>query len=181
MSPRDELTNKLLRVAKQDFAAFDAVYELTSAKLFGIILRILHRRELAEEVLQEVYLKIWERAGDFDPSRASPITWMAVLARNRALDCARNNASAPIDYVEDVDIHSDCRQLDSNLSELSDDVQRLFDCLNGLAPEKRDMVLLAYHEGYTREDLAKKFNSPVNTIKTWLHRSLAQLRECLGS
>ena len=81
-----ELSELLAQVARRDRQAFAAMYAATSAKLFGIIVRILGRRDLAEEVLQEVYVKIWERAGDFDPSRASPITWLATIARNRALD-----------------------------------------------------------------------------------------------
>ena len=83
------LVELLQRVAVKDKTAFSALYAATSAKLYGIVLRILVRRDLADEVLQEVYVKIWERAGDFDPGRASPITWMAAIARNRALDEAR--------------------------------------------------------------------------------------------
>ena len=81
-----QLVRLLAEVAARDRAAFAALYNLTSAKLYGVILRISRRRDLADEVMQEVYVKIWERAADFDPARASPIAWMAAIARNRALD-----------------------------------------------------------------------------------------------
>jgi len=181
MSPREDLTNNLMRVAKRDPEAFDALYQATSAKLFGIVIRILHRRELAEEVLQDVYLKIWERAGDFNPAKGSPITWMAILARNRALDCVRRHAAMALDDVVNIDELHNCKSEGHMDVGFSDDLRRLMDCLNGLPQDKRDMVLLAYHQGYSREDLSRRYNSPVNTIKTWLHRSLAQLRDCLGS
>ena len=91
------IADLLARVARRDAEAFGALYDATSAKLYGIVLRILKRRDLADEVLQEVYVKIWERAGDFDAGRASPITWMATIARNRALDEARKRQPVSIE------------------------------------------------------------------------------------
>ena len=82
MASTQDISALLQRVARQDRAAFAEVYRTTSAKLYGVVLRILHRRDIADEVLQEVYVKIWERAADFNPDRASPISWMAAIARN---------------------------------------------------------------------------------------------------
>ena len=102
------INDLLILVARRDRAAFADVYRLTSSKLYGIVLRILHRRDLADEVLQEVYVKIWERAADFDPKKASPITWMATIARNRALDELRRKRPVSIeDHPEALDVASD--------------------------------------------------------------------------
>lgn len=175
------LVLQLKQVAGQDRAAFAALYSATSAKLYGIVLRILRRRDLADEILQDVYVKIWERAGDFDPGRASPVTWMATIARNRALDEVRRKAPVSLeDMPAGFDPASDApHPLD--LMTASEDARRLRDCLNRLDGEKRDMVMLAYLEGSSREELSQRFSAPVATIKTWLHRSLAQLKDCLGS
>ena len=175
-----DLAGLMARVAKRDRAAFSALYSATSAKLFGIVLRILKRRELAEEILQEVYVKIWDRAGDYDPQRASPITWLATIARNRALDEARRATPISIeDSPEALNVASNEPDPLQHLA-ASEEFKRLLGCLQGLEADRRDMVLMAYFHGTTREVLAERFNAPVATIKTWLHRSLKVLRECMG-
>ena len=178
-TPQD-IADLLGRVAAKDAAAFSLVYDATCAKLYGIVLRILRRRELADEVLQEVYVKIWERASDFDRSRASPITWMSTIARNRALDEVRKRAPLSIeDNPEALHVpSSDPHPLQA--LELSQDVARLRGCLDGLEPIRREIVVLAYMNGASREELSQQFGHPVATIKTWLHLSLAQLKACLS-
>ena len=177
----DHLIDLLARTARQDRAAFAVLYKATSAKLMGICWHILARRDLAEECLQEVYVKIWERAGDYDAAKASPIAWMAAIARNRALDDARRR------HIGIVENGSEMEEIAANLPhpletmEQSDELKRLLSCLNGLEDDKREMVLLAYYRGMTREALAARFNRPTATIKTWLHRSLAQLKGCLAA
>ena len=181
MTPAQELTALLSRVAQQDRAAFTAVYKATSSKLYGIVLRILQRRDIADEVLQEVYVKIWDRAADYDPRMASPITWMATIARNRALDEVRRKRPDSIeDHPELLEAASD---EESALAAVmrGEDGKRLADCLSRLDPDRRQMVVLAYCEGLSRDELAEKYGQPVNTVKTWLRRSLAQLKGCLGS
>lgn len=174
------VTVLLARVADGDQQAFASLYDATSAKLYGIILRILKRRDLSDEVLQEVYVKIWERAADFDAGRGSPITWMATIARNRALDEARKHAPQSIeDTPEALSVPSD-EPLPLQLAETAQDVRRLRECLDKLDPKRRELVLLAYMNGSSREELSQKFGHPVATIKTWLHRSIAQLRSCLS-
>ncbi len=178
-SSRD-LADVLGRVALRDRNAFQLLYQSTSAKLYGIILGILVRRSLADEVLQEVYVKIWERAGDYDSGRASPITWMATIARNRALDEKRRAKVLPVSELpEGFDMAADLEPALDRL-EHSDRLKALLSCLKSLESEKREAVLLAYYRGLSREALAKRFGRPVPTIKTWLHRSLAQLRVCLS-
>jgi len=175
-----ELTALLARVAARDRDAFAAVYRATSAKLWGIILRILPRRDVAEDVLQDVYVRIWERAGSFDPAKASPITWMASIARNRAIDEIRRRRPVSIEETPEALDVADRGADPLESAQQSEELRRLKECLEGLEPERREMVLLAYYSGLSRDELAQRFSHPVNTIKTWLHRSLAQLRKCLG-
>jgi RNA polymerase sigma-70 factor (ECF subfamily) len=134
---------------------------------------------VSEEVLQEAFFKVWERAGDYNPAIAAPVTWMAAIVRNRALDEARRRVVRP------TGDESELEQLESGdehpiaALERAEDVERLLRCLDGLEPEKQEMVRLAYLDGMSREALAKRFDRPEGTIKTWLHRSLAQLKGCL--
>ncbi len=176
-----QLSELVVRVAHRDRVAFAEVYRATSAKLLGVIIRILHRRDIAEEVLQEVYVTLWERAADFEPGRASPITWLSTIARNRALDVARRRQMASIeDTPGALDMPADePHPLDG--IELSEDLARLWRCLDGLETDRREIVILAYMKGESREALGQRYGRPVPTIKTWLHRSLKQLRECLGT
>ncbi len=175
-----ELADVLARVAKRDRVAFEIMYGATSAKLYGVVLKLLSRRGLADEVLQDVYLRIWERAGDFDASRGSPITWMATIARNRALDELRRQKVLPSSDIDgEFDLASDAEGALESM-ERTDKLKALMACLNALEKDRRDLVLLAYYRGLSREDLAQRSGRPIATIKTWLHRSLNQLRVCLA-
>lgn len=180
MSSRDpKLTALLARVADGDREAFSALYEASSSKLFAVALRILRNREQAEEVLQEAYVKIWNHAGDFKPDIATPFTWMAAIVRNRSLDEVRRKAGKV--FVDDGaldNVESDDESA-VTLLERQDDISKLRKCLEGLETEKRKMVCLAYLDGMSREDLALKFGKPEGTVKTWLRRSLMQLKGCL--
>jgi RNA polymerase sigma-70 factor, ECF subfamily len=177
-SPHD-LSRLLALVATQDRNAFAQLYDATSAKLYGIVLRILNRRDLADEVLQEIFVKIWKRASEFDPARASPITWMAIIARNAALDEVRKRSPISIETTPEALHVASPEASPLQNTELSQDVARLMACLSSLDPQRRDIVVQAYIEGSSREELSQRFGHPVATIKTWLHRSLAQLKACL--
>lgn len=176
-----DLSDLLAATARGDRAAFGALYTATRAKLYGVVLRILRRHDLADEVLQETYLKIWGSAGSFDPTRASPITWMVTIARNRAIDLVRKRSEASLE--EEPEAMDVAAELPNPLAarELSEDMARLMTCIGALDADRKQMVLLAYYNGLSREQLAAKFEKPVNTIKTWLRRSLIEIRECLGS
>jgi RNA polymerase sigma-70 factor (ECF subfamily) len=181
MRASENIAELMARVAEKDRAAFAALYRATCAKMLGTALRILRRRDLAEDILQEVYAKIWDRAGDFDASKASPITWMATIVRNRALDELRRKAPLPVeDLPEGFEPAAEAREPLAE-RERSEGLRLLLACLDKLDPQKRQMVLLAYYHGASRETLAQRYAAPVATIKTWLHRSLAQLRACLAS
>ena len=176
-----ELVTLLAAVAKGDEAAFDRLYANTRAKLYGVALRILRRPDLADEVMQDTYLRIWRNAGDFDPGIATPITWMVAIARNRALDLVRKKSEASIEEEPEA-MEAPADEPDPLARhEMTDELRRLLACLGDLEEEQRRLVLLAYYSGWSREQLAAKFERPVNTVKTWLRRSLIQIRECLGS
>jgi RNA polymerase sigma-70 factor (ECF subfamily) len=172
----------MVRVSGRDREAFAALYQATHLKLYGVVLRILRRKHAAEDVLQDIYIKIWERAGDYDPARGSPITWMATIARNRALDVARQApgviSAGDVPGFEDI---ASIAPLALDHMERNEENKRLAGCLDGLETEKRNIVLLAYHDGLSRELLAKRFGHPVATIKTWLRRSLESLKQCLDA
>lgn len=174
-------TSSLLsQVAEGSETAFAELYQQTSPKLYGVALRILRNKELAEDVVQDAYVKIWTRAGDYNPDVAAPLTWMSAIVRNRALDELRRRAARPTGGDDSAleTLPSDDEHPLTGL-ELQDDVKKLFRCLDGLEPEKKEIVKLAYLNGMSREDLAQRFSRPEGTIKTWLHRSLAQLKGCL--
>ena len=177
----DDLGNLLSRIATRDAAAFAALYKQTNTKLYGVVARILTRGDAAADALQEVYVRIWEKAGEFDPLKGSPLAWMATIARNRALDEVRR--VRPVSLEDQPEgFEPAAEEIDPLAArERSEGLTALVDCLKALDEEKRAIVLLAYYRGSSREALAKRFGRPVPTIKTWLHRSLAQLRDCLAS
>jgi len=133
---------------------------------------------LAEDILQEVYIRVWQRASEFDPATGSPITWLATIARNRALDEAKRKTMRSLDEFPEL---LQLRSEDDPLADLERDEERrrLLACLSRLEPEKEQLVLRAYYYGMTREEIARLTNRPVATVKTWLRRSLAQLKDCL--
>ncbi len=175
-----ELVWLLGAVAKGDKAAFERLYGATRAKLYGVLLRILGRPELAEEVMQETYLKVWKMADKFDPALASPITWMVAIARNRAIDIVRKRSEVSIEDEKDAQNVAADTPAPLARREMTEELKRLLSCLGKLDPEKQRIVLLAYYSGWSREQLATKLDIPVNTIKTWLRRSLLEIRECMG-
>jgi RNA polymerase sigma-70 factor (ECF subfamily) len=181
MLSSQELVWLLAAVAKGDRAAFERLYAATRAKLYGVVLRILRRHDLADEVMQETYLKIWNSAGQFDPALSSPITWMVAIARNRAIDQVRKKTEVSID--EDPAVLEIAADSPDPLAkrEMTEELRRLLACMGRLDEERRRLVLFAYYDGWSREQLAAKFDKPVNTVKTWLRRALMEIRECLGS
>ncbi len=179
MLTQAELVWLLAAIAKGDQAAFERLYDATRAKLYGVLLRILGTPALAAEIMQESYLKIWKTAGSFDPTIATPITWMVATGRNRAIDIARRKGDIPIaDDAEALAATADAPAPPAR-REMTDDLRRLLACLGKLDPEKQRILLLAYYSGWSRAQLAQKLDIPVNTIKTWLRRSLLEIRECM--
>jgi RNA polymerase sigma-70 factor (ECF subfamily) len=175
---RSVLPDLLEATSRGDRAAFQRLYEATAPKLFGIILRITSNRSVAEEVLQETYIKVWQNAERFTPEAGKPITWLAAIARNRAIDRIRT------ERIERQRSDDDQAILDRLPSPSSGDPaarDALRFCLGGLEQEAQSCVVLAYCSGFSREELAERFGRPVGTIKTLLHRSIKLLRDCLDT
>jgi len=181
---RRHLVALLGQIATGDRAAFQDLYRRTSAKLYGVAQRILQDEAQARDVLQEAYVKIWQKAADFRPDYASPVTWMATIVRNRALDEVRRKQPVSMTALDEDGAEMDfaaeiAHPLDGR--ERNEDLRKLLSCLDGLDEERRQVVLLAYYRGMSRDELSRRFGRPIPTIKTWLHRSLTQLRGCLQS
>jgi RNA polymerase sigma-70 factor (ECF subfamily) len=175
---RARLARALERVAAGDRDALQSVYRDTSAKLYGLCLRILGEPSAAEDVLQEVYVTVWNKAGQFDPERASPITWLVTIARNRSIDTLRSRrpATAPAEAAADIPDPSPSAEA---ALQMSDEARRLRACLGELEPERAALIRAAFFEGSTYEALAHRVDAPIGTMKSWIRRSLLRLRGCL--
>jgi RNA polymerase sigma-70 factor (ECF subfamily) len=176
----ETLARLIAATARQDEAAFAELYDMTRRKLFGVALTVLRRRDLAEDVLQEAYIRVWRSAARFDPARGTAITWMATIVRNLAIDVKRSPAAAATDDTALMVIPFNGRSALDQV-EASDDERRLHDALKTLDPMRRKLVIAAYIQGQSREQLAQRFGAPVNTIKTWLRRAVLDMRAVLES
>jgi RNA polymerase sigma factor (sigma-70 family) len=170
----------MLRIAAGERTALQTTYRLTSAKLFGICLRILHDRGEAEDVLQEVYLTVWQKAAEFDAARSSPMTWLITIARNRSIDRLRSKGLSrrmePIDAAGEI---ADATPLaDESLAD-GEANARLKGCLGGLATHEQNALRGAFFDGNTYEELAARMSVPLGTMKSWIRRALQKLKACL--
>jgi RNA polymerase sigma-70 factor (ECF subfamily) len=175
-----EFERLLAACALNDRKAFSHLYGITSAKLYGVVLRILNREDWAQDCLQDAYIKVWNNAGNYRSHLAAPLTWMSTIARNQALDMLRK-------YKREVTQSDDKgfpEQVDSDPLPLeglrrSDDGKRLDACLQQLKEQQRQVIALAYFKGMTHDELAAYTETPLGTIKTLIRRGLDQLRRCL--
>lgn len=172
-----ELDGLLPLVATGDRLAFGRLYDLTSSKLFAVVRCILKKPELAEDALQEAFIKIWQRAASYEQGSIRPMGWLAAIARNQAIDIKRRVAERMSDGAVDIDDAGSIGVLPE--ADLAMELSHLKKCLGQLPEERQDMVLLAYYQGWTRDELAAQFKKPATTIKTLLRRSLIVLKECL--
>jgi RNA polymerase sigma-70 factor (ECF subfamily) len=173
------LADLVRRVGRRDRAAFAELYDLTSAKLFGVILRIIRQRDVAEDVLQESFVAIWERAADYDPVRGSVMSWLATIVRHRAIDQLRRRAHRAEDRSEGEEALLGLVAGAADSADRGAELGALRRCLGELEAEPRRAVLLAYAYGFTHEELAAKLGTPIGTIKSWIRRSLERLKRCL--
>jgi RNA polymerase sigma-70 factor (ECF subfamily) len=179
---RSGLERLLAAVAGGDAQAFERLYHATSAKLFGVCLRLLADRDEAEDAVQEAYAAIWRKAAQYDASIASPISWLAMIAHNKAVDRLRSDGTArntlPIEFASDV---SDSAPTAPALAEHAGQTRQLDRCLNQLEARRRTLIRTAFFEGATYEELARRTDTPIGTVKSWIRRGLIQLRTCLES
>jgi RNA polymerase sigma-70 factor (ECF subfamily) len=176
--PASERLHDLLdAVAEGDRAGFERLYALSAPRLYGVALRILREPALAEDALTRAYVRIWQGAGSFDPRLTDPERWTVAIARRAALEVARGRTDLTLDQGPLADSSGEADEAAAP-GPMSNELRALLSCLAELSTDLRRMVLLAYYDGWSREALALEFDAPVATIKTWLLRSLEQLRDC---
>jgi RNA polymerase sigma-70 factor (ECF subfamily) len=177
---RRGLERLLDAVAAGDTHAFERLYHATSAKLFGVCLRLLPDRNDAEDAVQEAYAAIWRKAAQYDASIASPISWLAMIAHNKAIDRLRSDGATrntvPIEFAEEVSDHAPTAPA---LAEHAGETRQLDRCLQQLEARRRTLIRTAFFEGATYEELARRTDTPIGTVKSWIRRGLMQLRTCL--
>lgn len=177
---RARLAAALGRVAAGDRRAFYDVYQRSSAKLYGICCRILGEGQDAEDALQEAFVNVWRRAGRFDPARASPITWLAAIARNAAIDRLRARGSrsfAPIDEAGDV---ADDTPNAEQIALADAEGAQLAGCLAELPAREAGFIRAAFLEGASYPELAQRAGEPLGTVKSRIRRALLKLRDCMS-
>jgi RNA polymerase sigma-70 factor (ECF subfamily) len=180
MSTPVEITWLLAAVAKGDAVAFERLYGATCAKLYGVVLRILRRHDLAADVMEQAYLQIWREAGQFDPAHSSPLAWMVAIARRLAIDLARGPqppATGSEPEIIDEDEGPGCVPR----HQLTDELKRLLTCIGRLEPDRQRMLLLAYYGAFSREQLSSKLAMPIDLLRASLRRSLLEIEQCLRS
>lgn len=175
-----EIEELIARVAMGDRAAFDALYDLTSAKLYAVCLSLLKDRPEAEDTLQEVYVSIWRGASRFVANHLSPMTWLITIARNRAIDRLRARGSRPQAAPADAAAGIASAELSPEAATIrAQEQQQLQHCLAELEPMQAGAVRAVYLEGLTYADLAEREGVPINTLRSWLRRSLLRLKDCV--
>ncbi len=176
---KDALVVLLAEIAAGDKSAFARLYGLTNRKLFGVALRILRTRPAAEDIVQEVYFRIWRNASSFDPNLASPIAWMASIVRHCAIDTLRKQK------LETVEFNDESERVEASVPDPADEIDMAqrraiaLAAIRKMDPAKRNLILLAYFREQSRESLAKTHGIPTSTIKTNLRRSLLELRHSI--
>jgi RNA polymerase sigma-70 factor (ECF subfamily) len=175
----DPLGPLLQATAAGDRTAFQRLYAQTSPRLFAVALRLLRHRDQAEDLLQEVYLKIWHKARLFDPGRGTAIVWMITLVRRAALDKLRETGRRPREVsAEDPTIDLEAFAAPEG-ADRGPETQKLTACLKDLDGTKREAILFAFYYGCTHDELAVRLNKPVGTVKSWIRRGLRELKRCL--
>ena len=170
----------LRRIAGGDRSALRSIYDSEAPSMIGVAMRILRRRELAEEAVHDAFLRIQQYAASFDPARGEAKTWIYAILRHRALNILRGEART--DLVEDYDgmeMVSEDESPEAAVLRLSDE-KSLKACLEKLEPARRNAVVLAFVNGLTHGEVAGKLGLPLGTVKAWIRRSLLALRECMG-
>jgi RNA polymerase sigma-70 factor (ECF subfamily) len=180
MSDGDDLAFLLTRCADGDRAALEAFYRRTSAAVFGRVLRMLRDRALAEEVLQETYLSVWRNAGRYDRNAGAPITWVASIARYRALDVIqRRRPTLSLEESGVAETLEDPAASPLESAMASAERNRLSECLEELESPARDSIRLAYWRGLSYAEVAAATKHPEGTVKSWIRRGLQHLKGCL--
>ena len=184
MTDSKDLQSNLARVALGDRTAFASVYQATSAHLFSVALRILKRRDVAEDVLQEAFVSVWHHAGSYQAASGQPMTWMISIVRNKALDVvrsasARHETARPVTAEGDeIDI-ADERPNPLQLLTQATDALAIRGCMEALDASHRQCLALAYYHGMSHSEVAAHMRAPLGSVKAWVRRGLERLKTCM--
>jgi RNA polymerase sigma-70 factor (ECF subfamily) len=178
--PGTDLADLLEKTAGRDAGAFRALYDAAAPRLYGLALRITRRRDTAEEAVQDVFMKLWSGSARFDAGRGSPLGWLAIMTRNRALDIISRDGRTT-DLPAELADRPDPSENALDLLTRSEEADRLRSCLEGLPQPQRVAITAAFFDGLTHEELAEKLASPLGTVKSWVRRGLMRLKGCLGA
>ena len=190
MTPANNNTDQQLialldGVAAQDHAALRQLYEQTSARLYGLALRVVGQRDMAEDVLQEAFISIWRVAGDYRAALSPPMAWLGLIVRSRALDCLRRNTANRAHVTQELDADLMAALEDGahdplRAAHTSQQASALYRCLETLEQRQREVISLAYLRDLSHRELAEQLKLPLGTVKTWIRRGLEQLRGCMA-
>ncbi|MGA9852629.1 MAG: sigma-70 family RNA polymerase sigma factor [Gammaproteobacteria bacterium] len=164
--------------------AFQKLYQLTSAQLFAILVRILKRRDLAEEALQDAFISVWRNASSYTAQKGTPMTWLVSICRYRALDMLRRERREvhldPTDETDDdAELSGFADEPQSNDLISHAEARALKRCLDELNEGQRNSLKLAYFDGCSHEEIANSLHAPLGTVKSWVRRGLQGLKQCL--
>ena len=176
----DKLAGLIARTALGDRAAFAELYHASAAKLFGVSLRIVRERPLAEEALQDSFVNIWNHASDYARAKSAPMTWMTAIVRNRSLDIVRRSREEPDVDDELTASLTDERAGPAREAEARAQAHAIDDCLRELDAEQRQTIALAFYHGLTHSELAAHLRRPIGTVKTHVRRGLLRIKDCLA-
>ena len=178
-----EESELIRRLSQRDKAAFEYLYDHYSSALYSVVVRVVRSEDIAEETLQDVFLKIWDRIASYDSSKGRLFTWMLNIARNQAIDKTRSKEMSQGRKTEDIDNlvnHADESRWASGSAELASDAIGLKDVLSRLPEEQRFVIDHLYLKGYTQSELAEEFNIPLGTVKTRTRMGMQELRTLLN-
>lgn len=181
MPKKDPLADLLSQCAAGDEQALKKLYQRCSPKLYAVALALLRNEDLAEDILQDSFVKIWKRSATYNPSKGAAMTWMASIVRHRALDVLR---SAHLQQERNLDQFAvealaDSTQDPSSLAEIKASMAAILDCMDQLKEEQKQCIIKAYCYGYSHDEISKSLATPLGTVKAWIRRGIKRIRECL--
>jgi RNA polymerase sigma-70 factor (ECF subfamily) len=179
----ERLAELLARTALSDEAAYAEIYRLTASHLYGVALRILREAAAAEDALQEAYVSIWHRAASYDPAKAQPQTWLASIVRNRCLDRLRRREPDTVTMTrDDEETEIEYEAAGPTPVELllaGAEANSVRECVDGLDGGQKQAIALAFYQGLSHAEIAQRLDRPLGTVKSWVRRALARLKQCL--
>lgn len=177
MTPQQQLLEWLRASAQGDQAAFESLYHATSAKLFAVSLQLMRRRDWAEDVLQDAFIKIWHNAGDYHTEKGTVMTWMISITRYRALDLLKSR-KVKAEHIELDESWMEALQT-GEFTDPAADKARLEFCMESLESDHRQSIYLAFVNGLSHQEITQYISAPLGSIKSWIRRGLAKLKRCL--